>query len=223
MIELFESGEMTVPRVLNECASRAAADHFVFMSAAIEIVSCDFIDELLCPLMLSGVGVSGGKLLCADGKLLHTGYVIGVGGWAESLYPGTEDDRHDETKCFYTAMQRNVSAVSGAFMAVNAETFLRIGMFDESFEEVGWDIEFCLRARERGLDTIWTPFAAAKLLREPKSFGEASKKDLSRCYDVMRETLLTGDPYYNTAYDCRFTTPIVSIKPTKPIVLNPNF
>ena len=221
--ELYQNGVRSIPSVLNECASRYPADHFVFLSAAARIVSCDFIDELLCPLMLEGAAISGGKLYDPDGLLYHSGYVIGLEGWAGSLYSGTIDDKRDEQKCFYTSVQRNVSAVSGAFMAVSSEDFLNVGMFDESFSEVGWDIEFCLRAARKGLTTVYTPFAEAKLIRRLKSFDEASKDDLTRCYDVMRGTLMTGDKYYSPNFDCRSRIPLTAIKPYRPIVLNPNF
>ena len=223
VIKLFKNGSSNVPAVINECASRVYADYYVFLSASAKIESGEFIDELLCPLVLDAVGISGGKLLDNDGKIHHSGYVIGVGGWAGSLYRGTADDRHDLRKCFYTAMQRNVSAVSGAFMAVSAENFLKIGMLDESLGLVGWDVEFCLRAAERGLSTVYTPYASAKLGKIPISFTNARKEDLARCYEVLRDTLISGDPYYNIAYDCRFDMPIVSINPAKPILLNPNF
>ena len=108
-------------------------------------------------------------------------------------------------------------------MAVSSEDFLNVGMFDESFSEVGWDIEFCLRAANKGLMTVYTPYAEAKLIRRLKSFGQASKDDLTRCYDVMRGTLMTGDKYYSPNFDCRSRIPLTAIKPYRPIVLNPNF
>ena len=213
----------SIPALFNIGASRSLTDLLIFMSGDIEIISPDFIEALTDPLYFDGVSVCGGKLLSPDGNLWHTGQVIGIEGWVGSLYRGERDDMRDETKCFYTAMQRNVSAVSGLFMAVSAEDFLKIGMFDETFQNIGWDTEFCLRASWLGKRTVYTPFASAVLSEVPHDYRDASLKELERCYDAFRDTLIDGDPYFSLNYDYRYCVPTLSIKSFKPITLNPMF
>lgn len=212
-----------LPAAFNLGASHSFADSLIFMAPDTEIATPEFIEELTTPLRINGVGVSGGKLIDENGRLLHTGTVIGIHGWADSLYSGEEDDMADETKCFFTAMQRNVSAVSGAFMAVDAEELCSAGMFDESFGNTGWDAEFCLRAAKKGTQTVFTPFAKAIYHGELPSYESASRSVKIRCYDAFRNTLLEGDLFYSPNYDHRRNVPMLAIEPAKPIKLNPLF
>jgi len=62
--------------------------------------------------------VIGGKIVNESGNILSAGTVIGLNGWAESPYSGEKDDFEDFLKCSFLHVQRNVTAVSGAFMAV---------------------------------------------------------------------------------------------------------
>lgn len=52
---------------------------------------------------------------------------------------------------------RNVSAVTGACLAVSKATIEKIGGFDEKFIVCGSDIELALRANQHGLVNIYDP------------------------------------------------------------------
>lgn len=206
-----------LPSLLNAGAARSFSEYLVFLSADAVILKHDFTERLTDPLRLKDTAICGGKLLRTDGTLYHTGTVIGLNGYASSLYEGLPDDIRDTRKGFYTSMIRNVTAVSGSLMAVSSEDFASIGMFDETFTDVGWDAEFCIRAGRMGLNTVYTPFASAKLTSLPKTYDEAPKANTERCMDVMRDLLLFGDPYYSINYDYRETEPRIAIRPAPPI------
>lgn len=214
---VIRSDSASVPALLNEGACRALSEYMIFLSPNALIITPDFIERLTDPLCLKNTAVCGGKLLGPDGTLCHTGTVIGLNGYAASIYEGTEDDFSDTRKGFYTAMIRNVTAVSGSFMAVSGEDFASIGMFDETLPEVGWDTEFCIRASLRGKNTVYTPFASAKLTELPPAFDTAPKANLDRFLDAAREHMLFGDPYYSINYDYRETAPRLAIRPAPPI------
>ncbi len=207
----------SIPALLNAGAARSFSEYLIFLSPNAVILTPDFVERLTDPLKIKDTAISGGKLLGPDGMLLHTGTVVGLNGYAGSLYEGTLDDIRDSLKGFYTAVIRNVTAVSGSFMAVSAEDFASAGMFDETFPDVGWDTEFCIRAAQKGLNTVYTPFAAAKLTELPPSYDSASKTNLERCLDATRDHLLFGDPFYSINYDYRETEPRLAIRPAPPI------
>lgn len=193
----------TVPETLNFGASCSFSKYLVFMSASVKTVKPDSLFELIVPLMMKNVAVSGGKLISSDGTLYNTGFVTGLGGSYASPYEGTPDDKEDLKKCFYTAAQRNVSAVSGLFMAVKSNDFMNLGMLDETLSDTGWDVEFCLRAIKAGKQVVYTPFAEAELLKDHpvdnKTFGKEwsdGNKDL----------------YLSPIYDLRFTDLQIKIR-----------
>ncbi len=97
---------------------------------------------------------------------------------------------------------RNVSAVTGACLAVSKATIEKIGGFDEKFIVCGSDIELALRANQHGLVNIYDP--NVRLYHYESKSRDASKIpqidfDLSdQMYKTYRKN---GDPYYNRNLD----------------------
>lgn len=211
-----------IPKVLNTCACKAAADLLLFVNGSAEILSPGFLREFTELALRRGTGAVGGKIIDENENILSAGTVIGLHGWAGSPYFGEKDDFEDLLKCSFLHVQRNVTAVSGAFMAVSGENFFSFGMFDETLSGVGWDTEFCLRLRRKGLLNLFTPFAKARLSGSlPNDYANAGKANLLRCYDAFRETLLCGDRYFNPNFDYSCAVPTLSTVPAPPIKLNP--
>ena len=206
------SEESSMPALLNAGAAEAFSEYLIFLSPDAEVLSFDFAESLLAPLMIEGVGICGGKLIDPDGMIMHSGTVIGLDGSFGSPYEGTMDDMSDLRKCFYTALQRNVTAVSGSFMAVSSEDFLNIGLFDETLSAVGWDTEFCIRAARKGLSAVFTPYARARMYTANKKLADADELNKERFMDEFRELMRSGDPYCNPNYDMRYTYPQIAIR-----------
>ena len=119
----------------------------------------------------------------------------------------------DLRKCIYTSLIRNVTAVNGALMAVSSDDFLDVGMFDETFELVGWDVDLCVRSAMKGLSSVYTPYASARMAKDPLCIEDADEANRNRCCDVFRKIKKNGDPYFSPNYDRRFTYPQLLIKP----------
>lgn len=216
------NAEQPLPETLNACACKAAADLLLFLNGNIEILSPAFLREFTELALRHGAGAIGGKIVNESGNILSAGTVIGLNGWAQSPYSGEKDDFEDFLKCSFLHVQRNVTAVSGAFMAVSGENFFSFGMFDETLAGVGWDTEFCVRLMRKGLANCFTPFAKARLSGKlPNDYANAGKANLLRCYDVYRETLLCGDRYFNPNFDYANPVPTLAAVPYPPIKLNP--
>ena len=221
--KVYYGGNVGLPALLNAAASEADADVAVFMENTAEVVSHNWIGELLSQAMRSGVGAAGPKIVSADGRLLHCGTVVGMQGWRGSPYQGSEDDRGDERKRIFTRTVRRVSALSSVCMMVRMETFFNVGCFDESFCFTGFDTEFCLRMEGRGYASVYTPRVLVKSYVPIASIAEGQEQDIRRCYDAMRESMVRGDPYYNINYDYASFEPKVAVRPVPPININPIF
>ena len=215
--------DASFPTRLNICAKYALSEMLVFLSGNCEILTPDFLEKFECFIRKKGVGAVGGKLVDDNNNILSTGTVIGLKGRAGSPYAGTPDDRADFLKCSFADVQRNVSAVSGLFMAVSGEAFFTAGLFDESFTDVGWDTELCIRLRRRGMRICFEPYAKAQLTGPLPDYKKASPANLVRCYDCLRETLIQGDGFFNANFDPAFSVPRLAVKPYPAIKLNTDY
>lgn len=91
------------------------------------------------------VGVVGNKHLFPDsGKINHAGMVFDDNGCPTHLYPGLDAD--------YAAskISREFQTLTAACWLVPRDLFLEMGGFDDQFRNGYEDVDFCLRARERG-------------------------------------------------------------------------
>lgn len=219
LIEVKEGDPM--PSILNQCVQHAISEVMLFLNGDGEILTPNYIEELVGLAINRKSGAVGGKILDSNDNILSVGTVIGLGGWADSPYVNTPDDSADWLKCSFTEAQRNVSAVSSAFMAIRGEIFMDFGGFDETLSGVGFDTELCIRLMRRGYTNIFTPHAKIKLYGSLPSYEVAGSANLTRCYDSYRQTLLTGDKFYNSNFDYAFTEPTLAITPYEAIKLNP--
>ncbi len=193
----------------NACAKVSAGEYLLFMDSDVEAITPDWIESMLEHAQRQEIGAVGAKLIGHDGLLRHCGVVIGLGGTDGSVCKGLEDTSDCPLlQNLYSNAVRNVSAVSGACLLVKRTVFMDAGMFDESFVKIGSDVEFCLRLLRKGLWNVYTPFA--KLRQQGAVSAEAPKGDLVRSYDVCRNILKRGDPFYNINLDYMSAEPRVA-------------
>ena len=149
-----------------------------------------------------GIGAVGAKLLYPDRTLQHGGIVLGIGGVAGHSHPGLP-----ESEPGYFArmvLPQEVSAVTGACLAVRAEAFAACGGFDAEHLAVAFnDVDLCLRLRAAGYRNVWTPHARL-IHHESKSRGAEDTPEkrarFEREIEVMRRRWgaeLRSDPNYN--------------------------
>ena len=97
-----------------------------------------------------------------------------------------------------------VSAVTGACLAMRADVFAEVGGFDADRLKVAFnDVDLCLRVRAAGYRIVWTPYARL-VHHESKSRGAEDTAEKRARFEgetrVMRdrwEAQLRADPYYS--------------------------
>jgi GT2 family glycosyltransferase len=138
---------------------------------------CSPAREWLGPLVAAlaardGVAIVGCRLYEADGRTLqHAGATIANNGLTEHLGRGCIDDRaHRE--------RRDVDYVTGALCAFRTDTWSRIGPLHEGYFPAYFEeVEFCVRARERGLRVVYVPESEA-VHTECSTLGRGSARQL---------------------------------------------
>lgn len=147
-------GEFNFSRLCNEGARRAKGDYLLFLNNDTEVLSRAWLDELLVVAADPGVGVVGATLLYPDRTVQHAGLFPRTDGTWVHPHRGQPDGSNDELR-----MVRSVPAVTAACLLVRREVYDAISGFDERLPVAFNDVDFCNRARERGLLVVVTPHA----------------------------------------------------------------
>lgn len=196
-------GELTSAAARNYGADHSSGDVLVFLDHHVEVVSGDWLEELVGWAFQSTIGAVGSKLLSPNGKkIVHGGVVVGLSGF---LFEGATERLWSPLGS--TAWYRNLSAVSGSCIAVRRDVFLELGQFDDACGE-SYDIAFCLRARKRNYRIVYTPHA--KLILHKDSNPGDRFHQLSRIPEYT-ELVQHGDPYFNA--NLSYDNPIPALNP----------
>jgi GT2 family glycosyltransferase len=159
----------------NRGAAAASRDRLVFANNDIVFTRADWLDRLVEPLADEGVGVTGARLLYPDGRVQHGGIVLA----------GEARVRHAERflpwwRRGHEGRQRRtvpVTGVTAALMATPRAVFVGLGGFDAARYGVLYnDIDYCLRARARGLSVLYVAGAEA-VHAESVTIGPRQRRD----------------------------------------------
>lgn len=210
-------------KALNMCASKADSHFLIFMDYSIRILSADWMESMMECGVSKNSGTVGAKIITPDNRIVHSGYVVGMCGWWHSPFFGLPDGYNSRLFNEYVNTIRDVSALSSMCMLISSDTFNNIGCFDESFKVSGADVDLCLRLLHKRHNNIYTPYARAMFSDANYAGPVVTEQDNIRCYDMCRDMLIHGDPFYNPAYDYAATTPSIATNPYPAIRLNPNY
>lgn len=195
-------GEFNYSAINNYGASFAQGEYFVLLNNDIEVISPDWMSEMLGFCQRENTGIVGAKLYYSDDTVQHAGVVVGLGGFAGHILTRF---RKGETGYFGRLVTiQDVSAVTAACLMVKRSSFEQVGGFDEKFVVALNDIDLCLKVRSLGQLVVMNPWAEMYHY-ESKSRGmedtpEKKKrfmKEIKRFRQKWKEILTEGDPYYN--------------------------
>lgn len=176
------------------------ADVFVFLNNDTIIIDENWMVELCSNALRKEVGVVGPLLLFEDGTIQHGGVVIGLNGYADHLYKEMKPI-HAGINFPSPMVARNVTAVTGACMAISKETLEDIGYFNERFIICGSDVEICIRAYEKGLRNIYTPNTRLIHLESKSRDTFIPKIDFKMSKIYYKKYWDNGDPFFNINLD----------------------
>ena len=185
-------------------AQAATGRRLVFVNDDVESVQPDWIQNLIEPLENPEIGAVAPKLLYATGKIQHAGLVTGVRGLIGTAFHELAADTTVHVN--FAQSMRDVSALSGACLAIRRDIFFQVGGFDAENAPVSHsDIDLCFKLRAAGLRCIYTPFAKLTHVGHVSIGGERKTASAERARDKSSMYLLrrwggyvTRDPYYTT-------------------------
>ncbi|MDE6607230.1 MAG: glycosyltransferase family 2 protein, partial [Lachnospiraceae bacterium] len=202
-VEVYE-GEFNYSKINNFGAKKATGEYLLLLNNDTEVITVNWMEELLMFAQRQDVGAVGAKLYYGDNTIQHAGIVIGLGAHRTAGHTHYRVDKNNfgyMGRLFYA---QDVSAVTGACLLVRRNLYEELGGLDEGFAVALNDVDFCLRLRKRGLLNVFTPFAELyhyeSASRGSDLSGESAKrydKESERFREKWKEELAAGDPYYN--------------------------
>lgn len=180
--------------IVNLGARQADSEFLLFLNNDIEVITPEWIEAMLEHGQRPEVAAVGARLLYPDGRVQHEGIIIGLGGGSAGNV--------DHGGYFALGQSiRNCSAVTAACMLTRPSVFWELDGFDERLRVAFNDVDYCLRARQKGYLIVYTPFAALY------HYESASRGSLHPEEDEKFFRTRWGkpgeyrDPYYNENLD----------------------
>jgi O-antigen biosynthesis protein len=195
-------GTFNYSAINNHAVQEARGSIIVLMNNDIDVISADWLEEMVSHALRPEIGAVGGKLLYPDGRVQHAGVFLGVGGLAGHLHPRI--DRADLGSFGRAILTGTVSAVTAACLALRKTVYEEVGGLDAVNLAVAYsDVDLCLKIREHGYRNVWTPFAELYHWESASRGSDEAPQNVERFRkeaDHLRRTWgskLDADPYYN--------------------------
>lgn len=144
---------------LNNLAVKAAkGDVLCLMNNDIEVLTPDWLEEMLSFALQADIGCVGARLWYpGEGGLQHGGVVLGLGGVAGHSHKYLS--KNNPGYFSRAVLHQSFSAVTAACLVIRREIWEQVEGLDESFAVAFNDVDFCLRVRDAGYRNVWTPYA----------------------------------------------------------------
>jgi GT2 family glycosyltransferase len=156
-------------RLNNRLAGVARGEHLLFLNDDTRMLTRGWDTLLRGQLEDPRVGAVGARLLYEDMTVQHAGVRFGQEGFLGHIAVGQAPDAAEGFPA--SQLTREVSAVTGAFLACRRDTWERVGPFDEQRLAVTYnDVDWCVRVRRAGLKVLYAP-ALSLVHFESKSRG----------------------------------------------------
>ena len=194
--------EFNYSAINNFAAKQAEGVYLLFLNNDVEILTPQWMEEMLQICQQKDVAITGAKLYYPDDTIQHAGVVLGLGGIAGHIM--CKASREDPGYFGRTVTVQEISAVTAACMMIRTEDFWNAGGFDETFQVAFNDIDLCMKVRAAGKKIVFTPYAELYHY-ESKSRGLEDTPEKQFRFDKevkafeakWSEQLAKGDPYYS--------------------------
>lgn len=205
-------------QIVNYGVSQAKGTYVVLLNNDIEVITKDWLEQMLMYTQREDVGICGVKLYFSDRSIQHAGVTIGVRGLAGHKY--REVKEADFSALDQINYVQDVSAVTAACCMIKKQTYQELLGFDEKLAVAFNDVDFCLKVRKAKLLIVYNPFVELYHY-ESKSRGiddtKEKQKRFAKEYELFvkrwRRMIQKGDPYFNINY--RLDTDIPTINYNK--------
>ena len=205
----------STPCMLNQAFNRLDGDVMVLFDVTSRVIDHAWLSELVSHSIRNEVGIVGGKIVDTNNRIIHGGIIMGLGKQRIAGYASYGLHKNDGGYIGRANLIQNFSAVSGLCMAFRREVYLELNGFSQNYGDALYDIDFCLRATEKGYRNVYTPYSLVQNVVHRKEIIDVVDNDTSvkKWIDVFKSRwyeIIQNDPAYsiNHSRDYCFNYPL---------------
>lgn len=200
-------GDFNYSAINNFGETFASGKYLILLNNDTEVITRNWIEELLMYAQREDVGAVGCTLYYEDYSIQHAGIVLGLG--AHRTAGHTHYRLHRENLGYMGRLcyAQDVTAVTGACLMTSRSLYESVGGLSEEFAVALNDVDLCLKYREKGLLNVFTPFAqlfhyesrsrGTDVENASKENEERYNRESERFREKWKDALAKGDPYFN--------------------------
>lgn len=189
-------------KITNYGVSQSKGDYILLLNNDTEVITPDFMEEMLGYCMREDVGICGARLFYFDDTIQHAGVIVGLGGICGEGFQGFPKENGGYQNRIFCP--QDYSAVTAACLMTKKSVFEEVGGMDAEFQIAYNDIDYCLKVRSTGKLVVYNPFAMLHHYEYKSRGTENTAEKLARYnreVDLFTtrwaELISAGDPYYN--------------------------
>ena len=199
---VYYEGGFNYSRINNFGVSFAKGEYYLLLNNDTEVISPDWLWEMLGYCMRRDVGIVGARLYYGDNTVQHAGVVIGFGGIAGHCF--VQQPRESTGYCHRIICAQDYSAVTAACMMVKASVYAEAGGLSEDLAVAFNDVDFCLKVRSLGYLVVYNPYvelyhyeSKSRGLEDTPEKRERFAREIAAVEEHWPKIFETPDPYYN--------------------------
>lgn len=176
-------------------AAAAQGEFIVFLNNDTEVLSSDWLEQMLFYFNDPDIAIVGPMLIYPDQTVQHAGIVLGLRSTADHImrgFPFDSDGYAGSLSC-----PRNVSAVTGACLMMRKSDFLDTGGMVEYYGTHYQDLDLCLRFVSAGKRIVYVPYAMLVHYEGASRGRDYDHLDRALLLDTWGDVIAKGDPFYN--------------------------
>lgn len=194
--------EFNYSKITNFGVAQSKGSYILLLNNDTEVITPDFMEEMLGYCMREDVGICGARLFYFDDTIQHAGVIVGLGGICGEGFQGFPKENGGYQNRIFCP--QDYSAVTAACLMTKKSVFEEVGGMDGNLQIAYNDIDYCLKVRDTGRLVVYNPFAMLHHY-EYKSRGvENTAEKLARYNKEVdlftarwADLISAGDPYYN--------------------------
>ncbi len=183
---------------MNNLGAQAAMHPtLLFLNDDVRPLRQGWAELLLAQTERHDIGICGALLLYPSGAIQHAGIALGIG--EGTGHPGRGE--FESSLWPWLRLTRDISAVTGACLAIRKDVFDALNGFDEGFPVNYNDVDLCLRARAQGYRTIIETGAVLEHAESQSRAAGTTLAERERFYERWAAELALPDPFFHPAFD----------------------
>lgn len=196
-IRVIKTNEASEAARYNLAVLHAEGDILCFVDHSLTTLTVEWLDVMAAFALQEGIGAVGAKIVEWDLSILQSGLIIGTADVTAPAHCGIP--RHEAGYFFRNGLTGNFSAVSIAALVTRRALFMEMQGFDaETFPDLLYDADYCLRLWRDGRRVVFTPYAEfMRTSLGQLNFEKSAGAEEIAAFTQKWKEAVENDPFYN--------------------------